>query len=77
MPRDVDLIEHLDQCMQGQLHIDRPEYVWDVIDKLTSKFMSMSAEQRDFLHNATQALEQGTSWKIETVEVTEDDGYAD
>jgi hypothetical protein len=25
MPREDDLIEHLDQCMQGQLHIDRPE----------------------------------------------------
>jgi len=74
----VNKIDHLKWCMQGQAHIDRPEYVWDVIDKANQLFMSMNNEQREYLHDAKTALEEAVIWnKADTVSIDEDDGYTD
>jgi len=73
----VNKFDHLIQCLQGQAHIDRPEYVNDVIISVTKFEDHLNDRELDLLHNATKALQEGTTWKTETVEVIEDDGYAD
>jgi len=78
MSRAATLINHLEKCMEGQLHIDRPEYVWDVVDKLNTHFVSMDNDQREYLHIATTALDQGIKWNSnKSVVIIEDDGYVD
>ena len=73
-----DRIDHLEKCLTGQAHIDRPEYVQDVIDSISKFDSALSDEDQDYLLSAKFALSEGLKWnKEETVEVHEDDGYPD
>ena len=74
-------MDHLHKCMEGQAHIDRPDYMLDVIYSAEKYFTSMSSQERDYLHIARIAIEQGIPWNVherrEVSVVEEDDGYAD
>jgi len=62
--RIKDLMDHLQKCMEGQAHIDRPEYVQDVIDSV-GKFQShLSEEDEDYLLSAVVALNEKLEWKV-------------
>jgi len=73
----VNKIDHLKWCMKGQAHIDRPEYVNDVIISVRKFEGELNDGELDLLNNATTALQEGTTWQTDTVEIIEDDGYTD
>ena len=72
-----DRIDHLEKCLTGQAHIDRPEYVQDVIDSISKFDSALSEEDRDYLLSAKFALSEGLKWNKNPVEIHEDDGYPD
>jgi len=73
-------MDHLQVCMESNVHLDRKEYVLDVIYSVEKYFTAMNDEDRDYLQIARSAVEEGWSWNVEKkneVVITEDDGYAD
>lgn len=74
-------MDHLQQLMESNAHLDRKEYVLDVIYSAETYFTAMNDEDRDYLQIARSAVEEGIEWNVPTksklLTVTEDDGYAD
>ena len=79
--RMTDLMDHLHKCMEANAHIDRQEYVLDIVYSAEKYFTAMSNQERDYLHIARIAVEQGIPWNVhkerELSIVEDDDGYAD
>jgi len=57
-------MDHLQELMEGQAHIDRPEYVNDVIDSASKFWSALSDEDKDYIHCARDALENKTDWNV-------------
>ena len=57
-------MDHLQQCMEGQAHIERPAYVKDVIATVSKFWSVLSEEDRDYVQAAIFALEEKTQWKV-------------
>ena len=57
-------MDHLQKCMEGQAHIDRPEYVNDVIESVSKFWTVLSDEDKDYIHCAKDALENKTDWNV-------------
>lgn len=57
-------MDHLQELMEGQAHIDRPEYVNDVIDSASKFWSVLSDEDKDYIHCARDALENKTDWNV-------------
>lgn len=55
-------MDHLQKCMEGQAHIDRPDYVKDVIDTVSKFWSVLSEEDRDYVQAAIFALEEKKQW---------------
>lgn len=73
-------MDHLQQLMESNAHLDRKDYVLDVIYSAEKYFTAMNEEDRDYLQIARSAVEEDLTWNIpeeRKLVVTEDDGYAD
>ena len=57
-------MDHLQVLMEGQAHIDRPEYVNDVIESVSKFWSVLSDEDKDYIHCARDALENKTDWNV-------------
>jgi hypothetical protein len=57
-------MDHLQVLMEGQAHIDRPEYVNDVIESVSKFWTVLSDEDKDYIHCARDALENKTDWNV-------------
>jgi hypothetical protein len=57
-------MDHLQTLMEGQAHIDRPEYVKDVISWVSKFWSVLSEEDKDYIHGAQYALEEKMEWKV-------------
>jgi hypothetical protein len=57
-------MDHLQELMEGQAHIDRPEYVNDVIESVSKFWSVLSDEDKDYIHCARDALENKTDWNV-------------
>ena len=57
-------MDHLQELMEGQAHIDRPEYVNDVIESVSKFWTVLSDEDKDYIHCARDALENKTDWNV-------------
>ena len=58
-------MDHLQTLMEANAHIDRPEYVGDVIDSVSKFWSVLSDEDKDYIHCATYALENKKQWNID------------
>jgi hypothetical protein len=58
-------MDHLQKCMEGQAHIDRPEYTSDVIESVSKFWSALDDEDKDYIHCATYALENKKQWNID------------
>lgn len=58
-------MDHLQELMEGQAHIDRPEYTQDVIDSVSKFWSALGDEDKDYIHCATYALENKKQWNID------------
>ena len=78
--RIKSMMDHLQQLMESNAHLDRKDYVLDVIYSAEKYFTAMNEEDRDYLQIARSAVEEDITWNIpkeRRLVVTEDDGYAD
>jgi hypothetical protein len=57
-------MDHLQILMEGQAHIDRPEYVDGVIESVSKFWSALLDEDKDYIHCAKDALENKTEWKL-------------
>ena len=57
-------MDHLQDLMEGQAHIDRPEYTQDVIDSVSKFWSVLNEEDKDYIHCARDAIENRTQWNI-------------
>ena len=58
-------MDHLQILMEGQAHIDRPEYVDGVIESVSKFWSALDDEDKDYIHCATYALENKKQWNID------------
>ena len=73
-------MDHLQQLMESNAHLDRKEYVLDVIYSAEKYFTAMNDEDREYLQISRSAVEDGIKWNVpeeKKLIVTEDDGYLD
>lgn len=73
-------MDHLQQLMESNAHLDRQEYVLDVIYSAEKYFTAMNDEDKEYLQISRSAVEDGIKWNIpeeKKLIVTEDDGYLD
>jgi len=73
-------MDHLQVCMESNVHLDRKEYVLDVIYSVEKYFTAMNDEDRDYLQIARSAVEEEIEWNVpdnKKLIIEEDDGYAD
>lgn len=59
-----DRMDHLQQLMEGQAHIDRPEYVLDVIDSVSKFWSALSEEDKEYIQCSRHALDEKMEWRI-------------
>lgn len=57
-------LDHLQQLMEGQAHIDRPEYTSDVIDSITKYWSVLKEDDREYVESAKYALVEKLPWNI-------------
>jgi hypothetical protein len=56
-------MKHLELLMNGQAHLDRPEYTFSVIESV-SKFWSILDEaDKDYIQCASAAAEEKVRWE--------------
>lgn len=57
-------MDHLQQLMESNAHLDRPEYVEDVISWVTKYWTILSEEDKDYIEGARYAIEEKMEWKL-------------
>ena len=57
-------MDHLQELMESNSHLDRREYVFDVINSVSKFWSVLSEEDRDYIHGARYALEEKHEWNL-------------
>ena len=56
-------LDHLQMSMEGQLHIDRPDYTNDLIESITKFWSVLKEDDREYVEAAKYALVNKMSWE--------------
>tara|TARA_B100000941_G_C28480316_1_gene541748 strand:- start:1102 stop:1311 length:210 start_codon:yes stop_codon:yes gene_type:complete len=59
------LMDELQYCMEHNIHLKDEDRVLAVMDKLSLYIAHLSDADRDYLHSAQDAYEEGRKWIIE------------
>ena len=57
-------MDHLQQLMEGNNHLDRPEYVLDVIESVNKFWSALDGDDKEYIQIAQDAVKEGKEWKI-------------
>jgi len=57
-------MDHLQQLMEGNNHLSRPEYVLDVIESVSKFWSALTEEDKDYIQCAQHAIENEMEWKV-------------
>lgn len=57
-------MDHLQQLMEGNNHLERPEYVLDVIDSVSKFWSALDEDDKEYIQCAQYAVEQKREWNI-------------
>lgn len=57
-------MDHLQELMESNSHLDRREYVFDVINSVSKFWSVLSEEDRDYIHGARYAIEENHEWNL-------------
>jgi hypothetical protein len=57
-------MDHLQTLMEANTHLDRPEYVTDVIDSVSKFWSVLSDEDKDYIHCSRYAIEEKSKWEV-------------
>jgi len=57
-------MDHLQQCMEGNNHLERPEYVLDVIESVSKFWSALDEEDKEYIQIASDCVRKGTEWNV-------------
>lgn len=57
-------LNHLQKLMEGQAHLDRPDYTDDVISSITKFWTALDEADRDYVNAARYALINEMPWNV-------------
>ena len=57
-------MDHLQQLMEGNNHLERPEYVLDVIDSVSKFWSALDEDDKEYIQCAQYVVEQKREWNI-------------
>ena len=57
-------LDHLQLCMEGQAHLDRPEYVDDVIASIIKCWSVLDQDDREYVDAAKYAVLNKMQWNV-------------
>ena len=56
-------MQHLELLMNGQAHLDRPEYTFSVIESVTKFWSILDEADKDYIQCVSAALEDKVPWE--------------
>lgn len=57
-------MNHLQELMEGNNHLERPEYVLDVIDSVSKFWSALDEDDKEYIQCAQYAVEQKREWNV-------------
>ena len=57
-------MDALQRLMESNVHLDEPEQVIDLLDKIKFAWSTLSEEDRDYIECVEYAIETQSSWDI-------------
>ena len=57
-------MDHLQQLMEGNNHLDRPEYVLDVVESVSKFWSALEDEDKEYIQIASDCIRKGTEWNV-------------
>lgn len=57
-------MDALQRLMESNIHLDEPEQVIDLLDKIKFAWSTLSEEDRDYIECVEYAIETQASWDI-------------
>jgi len=59
-----DRMNHLQQLMEGNNHLSRPEYVQDVIESVVKFWSALDSDDKEYIEMAKYALDEKREWNV-------------
>lgn len=59
-----DRMNHLQQLMEGNNHLSRPEYVQDVIESVVKFWSALDGDDKEYIEMAKYALDEKKEWNV-------------
>ena len=60
----VPLMDELQWCMENNAHLEDPDRVSALIDRVSIYIAHLTDEDADYLHAAQDAIEEGREWNV-------------
>ena len=57
-------MDHLQQLMEGNNHLSRPEYVYDVIESVVKFWSALDEDDKEYIEMAKYALDEKREWNV-------------
>lgn len=57
-------MDHLQKLMEGQAHIDRPEYVRDVLESISKFWSALSGDDKEYIQMCQWAIDEQRPWNV-------------
>lgn len=57
-------MDALQRLMESNVHLDEPEQVIDLLDKIKFAWSTLSEEDRDYIECVEYAIENQSSWDL-------------
>jgi len=57
-------LDHLQQLMEGNNHLERPEYVLDVVESVSKFWSALEDEDKEYIQIASECIRKGIRWDV-------------
>ena len=57
-------MDQLQEWMEGNHHLENPDDVLDLIERVSKFWSVLSEEDRDYIHGARYAIEEKMEWNV-------------
>lgn len=57
-------MDHLQQLMEGNNHLERPEYVLDVVESVSKFWSALDEDDKEYIQIASDCIRKGTEWNV-------------
>lgn len=57
-------MDHLQQLMEGNNHLERPEYVLNVVESVSKFWSALDGDNKEYIQIASDCIRKGTKWNV-------------